>query len=739
MKFMWGCVLSIAVLATALLAADKAKKPQRLTRGDKVEVEFLGKTIVGEFVDYAPTGWMNVTFEHNGREITRVFPPNQVRAVASPDKAANKGGENAGGAKLRIWSDKTGKIKVKAKFVELNDGAVTLEASEGKTITMALDKLSSADQKAARDAAREAAKDDDDRPLGQKGDDGDPSSQKGKKNLSAPGAGLASDTDWSGVKHVVVEDPGKGSIEPDAEPAFEKSLASKPIILASMVKSKTGGQLGFFDEVEELFFDRQRGAAFAVINTGPSGKGGILKLQRIDLVQGKAQDPLDCPNSMQPFDIDPTGNYLAARIESGTSNGFPERGIGVWKITDKGLQPVRVWNLRAPGDRRRAAPTLARFIDADRLVTVSSGKLVLWQVSSAKAVYTTALADGTESLALSANRKYLALEANSGPAQGVYVIEALTGRTVAKLPGEQRYLTALAFRPDGKQLAALTPNRLIVWNLDDGEIDRDLNFSPPIQGQTTQWLGNSYLMVGGENLVDLERRIVLWKYQLDGVRRSSRPCGEMGGFFWYALTSADRKERGLFRAKLPHDDALKVADGLEPEKLFAVRPGANVSLNFAAQGDAGERQKSIEALTAQLRKLGMNVVNTSALVLQASTETGKTSQMEYRPFDKPSLPGEIVTATEQISRLKFVENGKVVWEASSVMSAPGILQMKRGESAQQALAPYQKPNQHFFVSIKLPQYVARTNEAGAYGASTLSPQGIQAAQLAPAQSGPVGK
>jgi hypothetical protein len=57
--------------------------------------------------------------------------------------------------------------------------------------------------------------------------------------------------------------------------------------------------------------------------------------------------------------------------------------------------------------------------------------------------------------------------------------------------------------------------------------------------------------------------------------------------------------------------------------------------------------------------------------------------------------------------------------------------MKESETLQQALSQYQKPNLKFFETVKVPQYVARPSDAGAYGASNLTPQGIQNAPLVP--------
>lgn len=48
---------------------------------------------------------------------------------------------------VRFWTDSTGKFRVRAEFVELVDGKVTLKrADNDKTVTMALDKLSKRDQ-----------------------------------------------------------------------------------------------------------------------------------------------------------------------------------------------------------------------------------------------------------------------------------------------------------------------------------------------------------------------------------------------------------------------------------------------------------------------------------------------------------------------------------------------------------------------------------------------------------------
>ncbi len=60
----------------------------------------------------------------------------------------------------RPWKDSAGKRTVEAEFVSLVDGKVTLKRSDGKLVTMPLDKLSSADQKLAKELAAAAPKSD---------------------------------------------------------------------------------------------------------------------------------------------------------------------------------------------------------------------------------------------------------------------------------------------------------------------------------------------------------------------------------------------------------------------------------------------------------------------------------------------------------------------------------------------------------------------------------------------------
>ncbi len=131
-------------------ATSGAGKGLALKVGDKAMVTWAGKAVTAEVVGFAATGWVKVKFPFNGIELTPTLPPDQVKLIAEKKKSP------PAGATLRTWASKGNKFTIKAKFVELKDDSLTLEKEDGEAVTLSLDKLTEADQKAARQLADES-------------------------------------------------------------------------------------------------------------------------------------------------------------------------------------------------------------------------------------------------------------------------------------------------------------------------------------------------------------------------------------------------------------------------------------------------------------------------------------------------------------------------------------------------------------------------------------------------------
>ena len=654
-----GIVAAWALLM-GLCGADPGDA--RLTPGDKVEIEWVGRRVEAEFVEYSITGWITVKFFSNGIEHSPTFPPDKVRALG--------GGKNAKGPKrpLRTWTDTTGTFKTKARFVALEGDELTLETEDGEQITLALEKLSAADQAMARKIAAKVG------PAAPKADakgnnpfaakptppmrprsQPEPADEPNDEPADdAPEPVEAAIGEWRRCRTVSVDPPADWSVPVDGG-VFPEKLASAPIPLPGPPQ----GSDGFFEKIDGLHMARGGAKACAVIRNSPPTRAVTTTLSFVDLVGGKVE------------------------------------------------APVRL-------------PSRARLVDADHVVCVNfPNKLSVWNVPEARAIWTIDLANGSEPV-VSPGGKYVA----AAVGDRICLFDALTGKTAGCLQDVPGAIGTLSFRPDGGQCAVVSPQRVVVWDLQTGKVYRDIAFSNYVPTGSVDWLYGGYLLCGGSSLVDLERRIVIWKYLSESAGGEPGGWGEFGGQFWYALQANGSQGRALYPAVLPHEDVRQVAAGLDPEQLLAVRPGAAFTLDVRVQGDAAEQQQVQQALTARLQAAGMTVGQGAALVLQATTETGKSREMSYRAFGRPLGEAEKVTITEQISRLKILEQGKLIWEGALYGGGPAFLEIKKGQTIQDALAPYQKPNLKYFSSVNLPRYVARTAEAGAYGFSRYTPQGI---------------
>ena len=135
-----------------------------------------------------------------------------------------------------------------------------------------------------------------------------------------------------------------------------------------------------------------------------------------------------------------------------------------------------------------------------------------------------------------------------------------------------------------------------------------------------------------------------------------------------------------------------------------------------------EPAKVTEGLTKQLTAQGFVVQPNEPIKVVATTTTGESKEITYQHFF--SREQTKVSVTPQIAKLAITVGGQTLWETQLVNSAaPFHLSLKQGESVQQALAPYQKPPIHLFLSARLPSYIPNLGGKKTMGVSALSPQG----------------
>ena len=617
-RFVLVAFLSLCVVATSL----GAPKSQRFKRGEKVEVELGLEVYEGEVVGMSTGGWIRVKFTNNvGFEQTMTLPSNYIHRIAksakeSPEKTT-AGKKAAAGNPLHTWSDKSGRFSIKARLVEITDGKVRLEQEDGTIVAIPLNGLSDADRKFAKDSAKTAS----DNPFKPEGDN--PFKPEG---AATPGqeqpndaAGVASG-DWSSVRPIIASDVGPWTLAPDTAGTSSKRLEPKAISLHA-AKTANRRRVHGQTRIQALVLvpDRNEALVFAsdVFGSAFSKETNYL-VHRVDLAKGKAAEPFPFQCGGDVLDVDPSGRRVAIASQQHGMPSVPQ--LQIWEFGKTKPTLIGAWNPVEEGKEGGFAsgPRIARFVDANHLLAVDQMfELVLWEIPTKRAIYTMKLTQ-TGAFALSPGRKFLAASVGTGTA----VFEPLTGKTLGRLQSELSASAILAFEPGGRRLAAMVPGHIMVYDFEKGAEYRDFYFPKPAYPSNLDWVGDGYLLSNGSSLVDLERRVVLWEYRLPmRGHLSDRTYGELGGVFWY--TVGDGRQHGIVGVELPHAEAKAKAASFNAADLLALKPGASVKLSVRLQNGQAEQDKVTRILTAQLKRIGIEIEASAPLVLAATMQARK--------------------------------------------------------------------------------------------------------------------
>ncbi len=700
--------LLLITVATSDVMAQRRGAASPFKVGQQVEVERFGQWEKGQVERILPTGSVQVRLADSGHP--RIVRPDRVRPLSgaggstdAPSQGGGFGGGGFGGGgglnmddpepaqadSMRTWTDSSGKFQVQARFVRREGDQVTIEQEGGKQTTLPLDRLSAADQAyvnslGSSDPAIGA-------PFGRSpGDSGISSTEFDAKT--------AKQIDLSQAKTVPVTPDGVAAID---------SLTKKPISMGSGRGKRAPS--AFPPQMQSVVIHRPSARAFVTWGgqwTGPMGGASDGQVVCFDLKKGKTVGNLTLSAGMRAVDLSPSAKRMLVR------GPIVDNKVYVWDL-EGGAKMAAAWR---PGSSDFGGLDMVAFLDDRHVVTVADqGKLTVWDIEEKKAVYSIATFPFTVP-AVSPGRKQIALATK----EGIFLVDARDGTPLATLPGEPGTFMRLCFRDDGRQLAGVSHTRVQIWDLEKAERTRDIYPVTPLGPGPSLWLSPNYILVNGTDLVDLERRVVLWKYQWHGL---SSAGASYGGLYWTMLAGFMGGQPALVAIKLPHPEAEQIAQALLPEKILALKPGSAVSVRVTAAVSGEDQQVIRDALVKRLTDNRIRVVDGADLVLSAETAQGATEEVAYH-----GMGGGTAQVTQQISRLKITEKGKELWKVTQVKGAPMFVSHKQDESLESAIARNNKPTTAFFVNTPLPQYLARAGENGVYGESSISADGIKPVQ-----------
>jgi WD40 repeat protein len=595
-------------------------------------------------------------------------------------------------SEIRTWSDASGKFSVKAKFVSVADGKVTLRQEDGDTLEIELAKLSAADQKYVADQKAAA-----DNPFKKKTDT--PVASKSDAPEPAP-----TSVDWSAAKII------------DVNPV--SATWKLPAIAVSASDAKPGiirlpPKAAFFEQVRGLAINAagQR-AAISYVNNDPREKAGSTRMLSVDVTAGKVVGTANVPGKFAPLALSDDGNRVLVRRDEFA--GDKQDLLELWALEGSGIRKLARWIAYDDAKGGERAVAWAAFLADGRLATCSqTGRLAVWELDPPRPVYQLTIKRDCVP-GLSPDRKLIAFATD----KELGVLDAAAGQALTTHEMPQMAGGAFAFRPDGRKLACAGYDRVLVWDVASGEVQRDMPLRSMHVGGKLAWAGDNFLLVGRQTLVDPEQQIRLWDYQ------GGEASASAGGLHWFVVSEGDRAPGGLVGAKLPQETVLaRLKSALAEPDFFVVKPGVTVTIDVIGVTDENQREKVAAALKAKVEANGGQVSDDGTITLKASTERGKEREVSYHTFGMP-FRDRTYKVREFTSKVQFVYQGKTAWQAA-VNNIPFFVRLGENETMEQYLKKHEKANYEWFEKVELPKLLTKPTGSPGLGSSRVTPAGLR--------------
>lgn len=371
--------------------------------------------------------------------------------------------------------------------------------------------------------------------------------------------------------------------------------------------------------------------------------------------------------------------------------------------------------------RFAAAPTDARVLTCDL-----KGRLTGWDVSatSVRAVWRTDVGSGmhfggddTNDVAVGPGGKWLAAAAPGA----VTFVDVATGRVGGVVhTSSQGAAYDLCWSPSGRTVMARGDDgRLLVLDVSDGREAHAVQL--PSGSRTTRVIGtmrfgggdaggqlscvdDGFALLGGRTLVDAATGAAVPAFQ------SPLPGGSVLAATGPGVTllAGDGK---LLATPLPDEAAREAAAS---GAGLALKPGMPVAVDVSLDG-LGEADKA--AVDAAVRKKladdGFTIAPSADTTVVVRTEPGQPHEHYYGKTDgrfpmlmMPPGGGTSIIVPDKVTRVTIQQNGKTLWEQRRVCEPAPRVEMKDGQSMQDAVAASVTYDPTFLETVDIPAYVA---------------------------------
>lgn len=377
---------------------------------------------------------------------------------------------------------------------------------------------------------------------------------------------------------------------------------------------------------------------------------------------------------------------LSKRIAK--TNIFEGSGIGFDRldVVSTGKKHICAWCPYADEkDKGAQIVQWARFVDNDHIATINGrGKLIMWQIPECKAEYI--FDDFGLPLALSGARKYVFSSQNDS----LRIYNLLSGECVGELQTPPNGVKAIcaAFRHDGSEIAAVIDNgpdkTLARWSLSDGSLGHNFPIHPGVFSGSSfnvvrgmGYRGDDHLLIDNRYLVNLDRRAVIWRYNL---KFGKHLANSFDGRQWYcAPYESSTGALHINALTIPGTVVTGASEFNSLEEQLALYPGMRVGvyvqLNASLQKLTADQVR--KGISDRLEAIGYAIDQQNPQVaLTLTTTRGSTgeqlTQGSTSPFGRfggRPTGGSTFNQEKVTGKLTLTDAArKVVWEQSRVVT-----------------------------------------------------------------------
>ncbi|QDV41368.1 hypothetical protein Enr13x_12060 [Stieleria neptunia] len=598
----------------------------------------------------------------------------------------------AGGDEPRTWTDSTGKFRVTAILIQVQDDVVFLKTDAGKTLKIPVARLSQADQDFL-DAGENPFEMVDAEPSPRVSVPAAPA------NTDSPSSSAWTNPPAVNWGSVPTMDKGFGETQWNYTPPANNALPFEP------KAASLPGKANFFEGMRRLKINPLAARCVAGYTWTFSTPKPLSRISLVDLPSGKAinSDPVEC--NMCPLTIFNDGKTVLMQGTGKERDGF-ETGdqLQLWTLTGTKVTRSGIWvpfkdDKKAFGKTTNARPIKAVPIANDLLILLSdNGHLACFELATLNPIWHAKLSRNFEVTWTTDRKQMFVLDE-----QTLMLVDPQTGQSKGslQLEGKPRLgWTKMRLSESGDRMLISYVNNLRIMDLKTGEtIDEySREGGAPLSPNGLSYPAPDYALLNNHLLFHIPSRITVCDYKDAAVITS------VGGTEFVGLLS----DKGglIVPTSIPHPRATEILkQAVDDPSVFLIHPGVSVALDVS--GVPGNYRAEVEQnLKNAISKAGYKLGSSAAIKIKAAITGPKQEAVSY-------IARGAYVANVYNSTITIESGGTKAWSRSAG-NIPMMLQTKRGQSIQEKLDELGKrPNTSFFAAVALPKLLqAPTKSSG---------------------------